>query len=74
VKKIAKKIECDICEKDVREENAYELKLRNPENRMTKSIDICHACAKDKGFIDLLAKFSWKVWNQTSKSWVKPDN
>lgn len=69
---MAKKIECDVCEKDVREENAFEMKLRNPETRMTKSIDICNPCAKDKGILDLLGKFSWKVWNQSSKTWVKP--
>jgi len=73
-KEIAKKIECDVCEKDVREENTYELKLRNPITRMTKSVDICHICAKDKGIVDLLAKFSWKVWNKNTSTWVKPDN
>lgn len=41
---------------------------------MTKNIDVCHDCAKVKGILDLMAKFSWKVWNASSKSWVKPDN
>lgn len=41
---------------------------------MTKSIDICNDCAKEKGILDLMSKFSWKMWNQASKSWVKPDN
>ncbi len=41
---------------------------------MTKSADVCHDCAKDKGILDIMSGMSWKVWNQSSKTWVKPEN
>ena len=70
---MAKLVQCDICSKNVNEDNSYELKLRKSDTGLTKSADVCHDCIKEKGFLDILANRAWKKWNQTSKKWVTPE-
>lgn len=63
---------CDICEKNVKEESSYEMKLRSNESKMTKAIDVCHDCVTDKGILEIMSSFAWKEWDNKSRSWVKP--
>lgn len=72
-KEIVKLLQCDNCEKNVSVESSYELKLRNPETRLTKNMDLCHNCAKEKGVLDLMATSKWKQWNQATKQWTTPE-
>ncbi len=70
---MAKLVQCDVCQKNVNEENSYELKLRKSDTGLTKASDICHDCCKEKGILDTMANRTWKKWNQTSKKWVTPE-
>ena len=71
-KEIAKLTQCDICEKNVKEENSFEIKLRNNDTKMTKPCDICADCIKQKGFLDVLANIGWKTWDNSTRSWKTP--
>ncbi len=69
---MAKLTQCDICEKNVKEENSYGIKLRNNDTGLTKPADICADCCKAKGILDILGNIAWKEWNQSGRSWKTP--
>ena len=71
ITKMAKKIQCDICEKDTNQENAYELKLRKNDSGLTKNCDVCHNCAKAP--LEMLSRRDWKKWNQKQGKWLIPE-
>jgi len=62
-----------LCEKSVKEDEAYELKLKRNETKLTKSADVCHNCIKEKGILEHLAEAKWRKWNQKTFSWEVPE-